>query len=161
MTTATRGGDLVPMALATGGALLVAELLNRFAADALRTASAALAGGILRAAGNSVVREEMTLVTSWGRFDVLLPCSGGKFLAATLALGALVLVSTPAPAWRRAAVAAALVPLALAGNAWRVAALVWSGAPASGWLHTALGLQAFAAVVLTLAVAAGWRNRGP
>jgi exosortase/archaeosortase family protein len=147
--------ELGSFALATAGALVAAALLNRYAGDALRVASASFAAALLRIAGYPVVREEMTLVTSWGRYDVLLPCSGGKLLAATLAIGALLLAGSRAPGWRKAAVAVGLVPLALAGNAWRVAALVWSGGPTSGLAHTMLGILAFSVIALILGVAAG------
>lgn len=149
--------ELVSLALATAGALAAAEGLNRFAGDALRTVSASLAGFLLRGAGYPVVREDMTLITSWGRYDVLIPCSGGKFLAATLALGALLLAVSHVPAWRKTLVGLALVPLALAGNAWRVAALVLGGGSTPGWVHSILGLMAFAVVALILGVAAGGR----
>src|ERR1051326_8900059 len=74
-------------ALAFLAAWPLAALLDATAERPLRLASASISCAFLRAAGIDVAREGTLLLAPSGRFDVLLPCSGGKFLAATLSLG--------------------------------------------------------------------------
>lgn len=114
---------------------------------ALRRASAALATALLNLSGLRASRSDTTIVTPSARFEVLRPCAGGKFLAASVALGAgLAILGTAA--WpRRLAVLALAAPLALAGNALRVTALVRLDQPA--W-HAWLGVLCFGLVAANL-----------
>ena len=146
---------LLVAAGAIAATLPVASLLNRFAAVPLREASAALGAGMLRAGGIAAVRTGTLLETGRGRFDVLVACSGGKFLAATLGLGAALAVLGSGSRARRFALALVAVPLAIAGNAGRVAGLVLLGPPVDPVAHTALGVWCFALVALALTALAG------
>lgn len=125
----------------------------------LRQGSAALAAGFLRMAGYDAARTGAHLRTPLGEFEVLQACSGGNFLAVTLALGAgLFALGRVAPG-RGVPLAVSLVPLAVAGNALRVAGLILLGGAGDPWLHTVLGVWCFGLVAVTVcAVAGAWRG---
>jgi exosortase len=141
-------------------ALPLAELINRLCESELRHASAAVAAALLSGIGVPVDRQGTVLETPRGRFAVLLPCSGGKFLSVTLALGASALALGKARGARRLLVLAALVPLAIAGNAVRVTGLVLAGPDYTPALHTVLGLACFASVGFVTCWAAGLYGAG-
>ncbi len=136
----------------------LSEALNRGCEAWLRQGSAALAAGFLRMAGHDVARTGSHLRTPLGDFEVLLACSGGNFLAVTLALGAgLFALGRVAPG-RGVPLAVSLVPLAVAGNALRVAGLILVGGAGEPWLHTALGLWCFGLVAVAVCALAGARR---
>lgn len=143
-------------------ALPLADALNAGYERGLRGASAAVACGLLRCGGMAIARAGTTLVTPAGRYEVLLPCSGGRFLAAALSLACAAAVLSRAAWPRRLACVLVAAPLALCANATRVAALVATDATGSPAIHTALGVACFVPVALALAAVAGLFSRaGP
>lgn len=116
----------------------------------MREASATLAAAFLTAGGFPVTRTGTTLITPGIHFEVLIACSGGKLLAASLALAAALAVLGRGHPARRAAALLAAAPLALAANALRVSGLVLAGAPTPPHLHAALGYAAFTLVAVAL-----------
>lgn len=142
------------LAAALSGQLL-AGLADRWFELELRRASAASAAVLLRAAGFAVTRSDTDLVTPTARFPVLLPCAGGRFLAATLVVGFVAVAIGAASRRRRALLAVLLLPLAVGGNALRVATLVAAGPDHAALLHSATGYASFALVVLAIIAGAG------
>jgi exosortase/archaeosortase family protein len=121
----------------------------------LRRASATLATGFLRVVGVHAVRSDTSILTDRCRFEVLLPCSGGKFLSLTVAVGLSALVLGHAGWHRRSLLLALLLPLALAANAVRVTLLVLHGPDTGPLLHSALGVSCFAILCLIITTWAG------
>ena len=132
----------------------------------LRQISSVLAGWCLDLAGYPVVREGTILSTERFRFDVVPACSGESTLRTLCAAGvAWALMHPGLGGWRRLAAAALAVPLALAANGVRVAALVAIGdarlEPVEGVLHEVIGLCAFAVALGGLFLACeGLARRG-
>jgi len=124
----------------------LSELINAQLETPLRQSAAAVSQAMLTAAGVRSVRSGTTLTTKQGRFEVLLPCSGGKFLSATLSLGFVAVALGRASRRRMGLTAGILIPLAVVGNSGRVFVLVLLGAPVNPFVHTVLGLLCFGTV---------------
>ncbi len=144
-------------AAAAAGVFLVLETADAFVAAPLRGISSAIVELGLGAAGFPISRRGTLLSTPTVTFDVVPACSGSTTLRALLFVGILWAGIRPGlTPGRRVLAALAAVPLALAANAARVAALVVAGHLAGeepgGVFHAAAGVAAF----LLAAFAAFW-----
>ena len=158
---AAGGRSVLAALVAAGCALAVARAMDRALEQPLRQASAAIATAVLHWIGLGATRDGTTIATTWGRFDVLLPCSGGRMLAATLAIASACAVLGRAPLVRRLWVLVLSPGLALMANATRVVLLVLGGVGAPPAVHTALGLGCFGAAVLVLRLLTGAGRGNP
>ena len=98
-----------------------------------------LAAAILTSGGIGVIREGNILDVRGHRVEVAEACSGIRYL---LSLGFFAVVFgyiSDAKAWMRLVLLAAAVPLAIVGNALRVAAAAWRPSLDSGTAHTISG----------------------
>jgi len=98
--------------------------------------------------GVPLVRSGMTIHVPAGSLRIADPCSGLRSLIALLALGTLFAYLTEGAVWKRLAIVAASVPLAIAGNLLRITALclvahVWGIDAALGFFHDFSGFLLF------------------
>lgn len=109
-----------------------------------------MAAGILTASGIAVIREGNILDVAGRRVSVVEACNGIRYL---LSLGFMAVVfaylSDTKP-WMRMVLLAAAVPIAILGNALRVAAAGWLPALAEGTLHAISGWFLFALCLAAL-----------
>jgi len=129
----------------------VAFPLQRFAAQS--------ATFCMQLAGIPVLREGNTIVLSNTTLEVVEACSGIRSLQALLALGAVYGYFTQKAVWKRWALVALSIPIAIAANAFRVAGtgfLAHFVGPeaAQGFYHTFAGWLVFA-VAFVLLLGAG------
>ena len=128
----------------------------------LKLAAAALAAKVLSLAGIAAVQEGSMIRLAHLTVIVDDACSGLRSLVSLVALATLWTTFLPAgtPAWRKLALAAASVPIALIANMIRILlltliALIW-GVPASeGFVHYGSGIVIFGIALLVLA----WLSR--
>jgi len=112
----------------------------------------------MQTAGIPVLREGNTIVLSNTTLEVVEACSGIRSLQALLALGAVYGYFTQKAAWKRWALIALSVPIAIAANAFRVAGTGFLAhfigpEAAQGFYHSFAGWMVFAvAFVLLLGV---------
>ncbi len=144
-----RRWSLTPVLLVAACTFAVLSYLDGWLALPLRELSSVLAEGVLALIGYPVTRTGTILATPNFTFDVVPACSGSATLRVLLALAVLWCGSHPGLTPLRRLVALALaVPLALAANGVRVAALVAIGdallRPVAGWPHEVIGLATFA-----------------
>lgn len=137
----------------------------------LQLAASRCAAGLITLAGVDVVRDGNVLTLSYITLEVAEACSGMRSLVTLVALVAVYWALAGATVGRFVLLAAATVPVALAGNGLRVAvtALLASRIgerAASGGVHDATGVAAFAAMcgmLVAVHVAATrlatWRER--
>lgn len=90
-------------------------------AGAVAQAAAGMAGAI----GIPVIQAGAQLSVADGSFVVGAPCSGLRSLVALCSLAVVVAGLLPATAWRRIALVALAVPLALMANGLRLVGLLW------------------------------------
>lgn len=127
---------------------------------ALKEVAVGISTRLAEALGVLYQRNGMTLYLAGGELRIEHPCSGLRSLLALLALGALLAGLLPAAPWRRVALFASAVPIAIAVNAVRLTLLIvvahYAGVPAvNGALHDVSGYALYAlALVLLLAVRA-------
>ncbi len=141
-------------AAAAAGLFLALETADAFVAAPLRAISSAIVELGLGAAGFPIERRGTLLSTPTVTFDVVPACSGSTTLRALLFVGILWAGVRPRlTPGRRVLAALAAVPLALAANAARVAALVVAGHLAGeepgGVFHAAAGVAAFLLAAFT------------
>ena len=144
-------------AAAAAAVFLALETADAFVAAPLRVISSTIVELGLGAAGFPIARRGTLLSTPTVTFDVVPACAGSTTLRALLFVGILWAGVRPRlTPGRRVLAALAAVPLALAANAARVAALVVAGHLAGeepgGVFHAAAGVAAF----LAAAFAAFW-----
>lgn len=129
--------------------LPVVASLNFYVGYPLRWISTAAAVTVLQAGGRAVVWQGLTV---WHRgMPVLIdaPCSGVQMLW-WLCMIAAVLASWRRLGWKATAGLLSLAAvLSMAGNAWRIVALVYAG-PCAAWQHAGIGLVVFLAMASTL-----------
>ena len=144
-----RRWSIAPVLVVAACTFAVLSYLDGWLALPLRELSSILAEGVLALIGYPVTRTGTILATPNFTFDVVPACSGSATLRVLMALAVLWCGSHPGltPVRRLAALALA-VPLALAANGLRVAALVAIGdallRPVEGWPHEVIGLATFA-----------------
>ena len=114
----------------------------------------------MEAAGVPVLREGNTIVLSNTTLEVVEACSGIRSLQALLALGAIYGYFTQKAAWKRWALIALSIPIAIVANAFRVAGtgfLAYFIGPeaAQGFYHTFAGWLVFAVAFVLLLGAGG------
>ncbi|HEX7897930.1 MAG TPA: EpsI family protein [Planctomycetota bacterium] len=158
-------------AAAAAGIFLVLEIADAFVATPLRELSSAIVELGLGATGFPITRRGTLLSTPAVAFDVVPACSGSTTLRVLLFVGILWAGIRPGlTPGRRVLAALAAVPLALAANAARVAALVVAGHLAGeepgGVFHATAGIVAFllatlAAFLLTDRLAADVKPAPP
>ncbi len=98
-----------------------------------------------------VVRQGNLLVLDRVTLEVADVCSGLRSIASLLAVAAVIVTVQPFPAWRRAVVLGAVLPVAIVGNGVRIAATgalaTWMGPDAArGLAHELTGFAGFAAM---------------
>ena len=113
--------------------------------------STALAGSL----GVVLMRDGMTLLLEGGELHVENPCSGLRSLMALLATGAVFGLLQPGSWWRRAVIFLAAVPVAMLGNALRIALLIvvahYVGVrQATGVFHDASGYLIYAVALVSM-----------
>jgi len=113
--------------------------------------------GLVAWTGLPILRQGNLIVLPGTVLDVVAACSGIRSLLALLALGAAYGTLTESVRWRRVALVAAMVPLAIVSNALRIALTIllsFAVGPAAseGWWHLLTGLQVFVVAVLGLAL---------
>lgn len=114
----------------------------------LQLLSARFAAMVIGMTGLPIQRDGVDLHLAGYTFSVGAPCSGMKYAVALTALAALAGYLATGRAWKRWAVFAAGLPLALAGNVVRIACVVaiagvWGAGAANGFLHGFSGLVVF------------------
>ncbi len=107
--------------------------------------------------GVPLARSGMTIHLAAGSLRVANPCSGLRSLIALVALGALFAYLSHGPVWKRLVLFLSAVPLAVAANIVRIAALcvvasVWGIDAALGFFHDFSGLLLFVMAFLGLVV---------
>ncbi len=123
--------------------ILVNELSFRLKEYAARVGSA-----IAVKLGVPLARVGMTIHVPSGSLRIADPCSGLRSLIALVALGVLFAFFTRGAVWKRLILAAAAVPLAIAGNIIRIASLcvvahIWGIDTALGLFHDFSGFLLF------------------
>jgi EpsI family protein len=131
------------------------ELADGFIALPLREMSSRISAWILNALSIRTVRTGTILSTENFTFDVVPACSGSTTLRVLLTLGAIWCAIHPDLTFVRRVICGLLViPIALAANGARVAALVGLGdvflKPVEGVPHAVVGLLGFALAMVTL-----------
>jgi len=124
---------------------------------------------VLRTGGVPVLRDGNVLELAGGAtLFVDEACSGITSVLTLVPLAVLLAWSTQPRGWRRAALVAAVIPLALLGNLLRVVLTVLAAreigveAATTGWLHEGTGLGTYVLGCLALlAVGAALRRLGP
>jgi exosortase len=154
----------VPLVLLLAAIPLPAAVVTQMTMP-LQLAASQFAAGVLGAIGVDVVRDGNVLTLSYITLEVAEACSGMRSLVTLLALVAVYWGTCDAPLRRVLLLAAAALPVALAGNGLRVVftALLASqmGVDAArGAIHDATGFVAFAVMCASLvavhAAAARW-----
>jgi exosortase len=123
---------------------------------ALKEVTVALSTRAAEALGAVVQRDGMILVLPTGALGIENPCSGLRSLVALLATGALFGWLQPGGTWRRIALVAAAVPIAMVGNAVRITLVIlvahYRDVPtASGAFHDRSGVLIYAVALAALA----------
>jgi exosortase len=131
------------------------DLLVEFLSFPMQLWSARAAAAIARLLGLSVLRDGVDLHVAGYSFTVAAPCSGMRSLVALMALAALLGYLCRGPLWRRAALFALGLPVALIANVLRIVVLLLIGArlgpaAAESFLHLGSGLLVFAVAVAAL-----------
>lgn len=116
----------------------------------LQLVASRIAAALLTAAHVPVFREGNVLTLPSGTLQVAEACSGLRSAISLGALGVLLAWASDAPAWRRVALVAMTVPIAIALNGVRIAAAgmaveQWGSAAARGGWHTLTGWLTFVA----------------
>ncbi len=113
----------------------------------LQLLASRIAAGILTTAGIGVIREGNILDVAGRRISVLEACNGIRYLLSLCFMAVVLAYLSGGKPWMRVALLAAAVPVAIVGNAVRVAAAAWwpplaAGTPhaVSGWLFFVLCL---------------------
>jgi exosortase len=87
----------------------------------LRSLAADTSVYLLHCVGQPAFSEGTTIMLDHRQFDVAKQCSGLRMLMSVVALSFAYIVLTPLPWWKKLALAAAAVPVAVAANVLRVA----------------------------------------
>ncbi|MBI3540038.1 MAG: exosortase/archaeosortase family protein [Candidatus Eisenbacteria bacterium] len=124
-------------------------------AYALKEITVRISTRAAEALGVQLQQSGMTLYLASGVLRVENPCSGLRSLLALLATATAFARFQPGALWRRAALLAAGIPIAVLGNAVRLTLLILIGhyagvAKATGWVHDASGYVLFAAALAAL-----------
>lgn len=135
------------------------DLLVEFISFPLQLLSAKYAAMMVGLLGIPVSRTGVDLHLAGYSFTVAVPCSGMKTLVALMALAALLAYLAQGRWWKRAALFAAGVPMALAANVARIALILVIAATAGaraaeGFFHGASGVFVFLFAVGGLLVVA-------
>jgi exosortase len=120
---------------------------------ALKEFTVGVATHVAEALGVVLQRSGMTLYLATGEIRVENPCSGLRSLVALLATGAVFAALQPGAPWRRVILFLAAVPLAVVGNAARIALVVLVGhygdvRTATGAFHDQSGYVVYALALL-------------
>jgi exosortase len=132
----------------------------------LQTFAAQSATLCMQVVGVPVLREGNTIVLSNTTLEVVEACSGIRSLQALLALGAVYGYFTQRAVWKRWALIALSIPIAIAANAFRVAgtgflAYFIGAEAAQGFYHTFAGWIVFAVAFVLLLGVGGLLGRLP
>ncbi|GEM_PF-377792 len=130
------------------------DTLVEFLSFPMQLFSARFAAMITGLFGVPVMRDGVDIHLPRYTFSVGAPCSGMKSLVALLAVGALAAYILTGPIWKRGALFALTVPLALIANVVRILCILaigswWGRDAAQGFLH---GFSGVAVVYVTAAV---------
>jgi exosortase len=122
---------------------------------ALKEVAVQLSTRVAELLGVTLRRNGMTLLLETGTLRIENPCSGLRSLLAMLATGAIFALFQPGGRWRRGAMLALAVPIAMLGNAVRLTLLIvvahYAGVPAAmGALHDLSGYLVFAVALAAL-----------
>jgi len=131
------------------------DTLVEFVSFPMQLFSARFAAMLTGLAGILVSRDGVDIHLSRYTFSVGVPCSGMKSLVALLALSALVAYVLNGPRWKRWALFAAGLPLALLANVLRIVcilviATIWGAKVAEGFFHGFSGIVVFLFATLGL-----------
>lgn len=132
-------------------------LVFNLAAIPLQAVATRTGVGLVAWTGLPILRQGNVIVLPGTVLDVVAECSGIRSLLALLALGAAYGCLTEPEPWRRMALIAAMVPLAIVSNALRIAVTILlsfavGSAASEGLWHLLTGLQVFVVAVLGLAL---------
>ena len=119
----------------------------------LQLLASGMAAGMLSTAGFDVLRSGTLLTVSGHQVVVEAACNGIRYLYPLLFVVVLFGYITRSPLWIRAALGLAAVPLAIAANAFRVAASAASARLVMGGLHTLIGIVVFVLILPALPLA--------
>jgi exosortase len=122
---------------------------------ALKEFTVALSTRAAEALGAVVQRDGMTLLLPTGTLSIENPCSGLRSLVALVATGVLFGWVQPGGLWRRVAIVAAAVPIAMLGNAARITLLILVAhyrdvETATGAFHDRSGVVIYAVALAAL-----------
>ena len=122
---------------------------------ALKEITVQISTRVAEALGAQLQRTGMTLYLATGEMRIENPCSGLRSLLALLATTTAFAYFQPGAWWRRVALVLAGVPIAVAGNALRITALILVGHYAgvnrvTGTLHTGLGYVVYGVALAAL-----------
>jgi EpsI family protein len=131
------------------------DTLVEFVSFPMQLFSARFAAMLTGLAGIPVSRDGVDIHLPRYTFSVGVPCSGMKSLVALLALSALVAYLLSGPRWKRWALFAAGLPLALLANVLRIVcilviATIWGAKAAEGFFHGFSGIVVFLFATLGL-----------
>lgn len=128
---------------------------------ALKEVAVGLSTAAAGALGVLYQRSGMTLHLAGGDLLIEHPCSGLRSLLALIALGTLLAGLTPWGKWRRFALFASAIPIAIVVNALRLTLLIvvahYAGLKeAGGWVHDVSGYAIYAVALAVLLGVRSW-----
>jgi len=125
----------------------------------LQLLASRMAAGMLSAVRAGVIVEGNVLAISGRRILVAEACSGIRYLLPLAFLALLLAYLGGANAWRKLALLAISIPLAIAANAVRVAAVAWVPALEAGTPHAVAGWVIFVGSLGVLLAARHWMEK--